>query len=552
MEEHTRFNEQSGTGVEGLRPTQPYIHPSPSVLSGYEVYADDPVQEKLLADATVLSAVLVNAADRIVDLLKRILQNPHELKASIVLVLAPACGTRQDHLEVLLHLLDELPEGVDLKVRLLHWHGVRGTDTRMDLPPTTWVGLNADSEAFMAIGSYGDGGHGEQRAGAFNMVFQPEALLLDEWRKWFQYTFSSAVPLTAAAVEIPYLVPPQGDPEANRLWQDYLARCTARNEVEPRPKVDIVSGEVKEDAQGQPVEAWDGDRAKLNALALELQRVYASGYLVTVDETTRIKPFSVPLNAALMGQRSERKVGGVTQKQFFSLQVLDKDIEKGLEGCRKITDLVDLLSYPMSKGNRWLPKECKSLLEQEIERRNAQGLEILKTALGGKKPSEFIEQRLERIRRDVDDMYRTLGMGDRVPEGMFQEVRQMCERRLGSALETRITPRAVFNRISAPDLRSEAPDEHWNQPLALLTRSATMLRKYFTDAYMERQFRSLAVDPEDFLSAMDVFKDKVLDHRNITLIRKELAWLKEHEDKEMSAKERYQEVWKLIKGEAAK
>ena len=79
-------------------------------------------------------------------------------------------------------------------------------------------------------------------------------------------------------------------------------------------------------------------------MALKLQQVYAHGWLVTVDETMRIKPLAIPVKATLLGQQSERTVGALTHKQSFSLQVLDEAVAKEVEKCRRVTDLMDLLN----------------------------------------------------------------------------------------------------------------------------------------------------------------------------------------------------------------
>jgi hypothetical protein len=127
------------------------------------------------------------------------------------------------------------------------------------------------------------------------------------------------------------------------------------------------------------VKRWDDGKTALDPLAQKLQQVYARGWFVTVDETTRIKPLAIPVKATLLGQQSERTVGALTHKQSYSLQVLGEAVAKKVEKCRRVTDLVDLLSYLLSKGNRWLPEAAKALLDKGLEARNNEGQRHLKT-----------------------------------------------------------------------------------------------------------------------------------------------------------------------------
>ena len=73
-------------------------------------------------------------------------------------------------------------------------------------------------------------------------------------------------------------------------------------------------------------------------------------------------------------------------------QVLDNTADKIFEKCRKVTDAVELLSYPLSHGNRWLPASARDLLEKELEARNAKGREALRSAVGLVISAEWLAQ----------------------------------------------------------------------------------------------------------------------------------------------------------------
>jgi hypothetical protein len=169
------------------------------------------------------------------------------------------------------------------------------------------------------------------------------------------------------------------------------------------------------------------------------------------------------VKATLLGQQSERTVGALKQRQSFSLQVLDDTADKAIEKSRRITEVVELLSFPLSKGNRWLPEAARPLLEREVKAREEEGQAALRVALG-ENIDQFIAKRAESIRQDLDQMYQQLGQGDTVPDDRLKAVLDEVEQRLSEALASRITPRPVYNRIAAPDLAGAAPDGNWNQP----------------------------------------------------------------------------------------
>ena len=55
---------------------------------------------------------------------------------------------------------------------------------------------------------------------------------------------------------------------------------------------------------------------------------------------------------------------------------------RSIENCRKINDLVKLLSFPLDAGARWMPDAAIGLLERERAARNDQGVMLLRQAIG--------------------------------------------------------------------------------------------------------------------------------------------------------------------------
>jgi hypothetical protein len=209
---------------------------------------------------------------------------------------------------------------------------------------------------------------------------------------------------------------------------------------------------------------------------------------------------------------------------------------------------MDLLTYPLSPGNRWLSSDAKSLLDQELEARNEKGKTLLLKAMGGDDIKAFIAKRKDTIRKDLNEMYRQLGQSGAVPDDKLKTILDEVEKRLRQALDGRITPRAVYNRIQAPTLTAKAPPENWNQPLSLLVRSAESVREPPADS----RFYDLSFSKADFQKACDVFGDVMVATQDAKRAKKELRKVGEiNEADEKSAKEKCQEVWRIIKGRQA-
>jgi hypothetical protein len=353
------------------------------------------------------------------------------------------------------------------------------------------------------------------------------------------------VELTAESARIPHLVPAEGDHQAGAAWDAYVAGFAGGRRS--APVVNSETGEVTQDADGKKTEPWDRGVTVLDPLAQVMQRVYSNGVLVTVNEGTRIRPLSIPVKATLLGQQAERAVGALTQKQSFSLQVLDESIGKEVEKCRKITDLIEVLTFPLSLGNRWLPERAQELLDRERKAREERGRVALRRALGGKDVGSYVTERRRSIQKDLNDMYRQLGQGDVVPEEKVNSVLSNIEARLNAALNQAITPTFTYNRIGPPDLAGNASEENWDQPAALLMRAARTQREALVDGYFSRRISGMSFAEDELCDALNVFDDTILKNPIARRARSELEELDEIESKDLGPKSKFTAVWKIIR-----
>jgi hypothetical protein len=238
----------------------------------------------------------------------------------------------------------------------------------------------------------------------------------------------------------------------------------------------------------------------------------------------------------------------VKQKQSFSLKVLDDAIDREIEKCRRVSDLLELLTYPLSQGVRWVPESARALLEQELERRDNQGHDMLKHALGGRDAEAFVAVRLTAIQRDLDAMYKELGREGPVPTEQVEAVLKDIEQRLTQALTARITPSVTYNRVAPPELAQGAEDGNWNQPFTLLECAARTVRKSYTDFYFPRRLSGTRFSLDEFRKALDIFGDHALGGGEGAYLEQELQLLDEISTSDKLTRDKCLEVWRLTKG----
>lgn len=572
------FSEPPPSGeVHAALPTMPpLLWPDTRYLAQIADYPEMPPMAEVIREADLISGVLVDVASGTLKWLVGLLELQPLRRIRLVIMISPACPTRETHLRSILALMKSYRgnSARPLDVRVLATPVHYGPDCRHStLPPTTIQAHNTKSgECWTCIGSVGDAGHGPIFPGSLNFVFRAEPALRNAWRKWFSYLQAIAAPLADDTCRIPHLVPPQGSEEAALAWAQFMADCAKLGEENiATPTVDPETGEVTADAEGDPPESWDGGDTALDALAEKFQEIYAAGSLVSVNELTRIKPLEIPVKAALLGQSSVKTVGTLTQKQSFSLKIFDEHICKEIDKCRKIPDLVDVLSFPLSLGNRWLPNAAKPLLERELEARNERGLKTLVEALGGKPDylthnvgvsdeekkarqeqikslvGDFIARQKDVILADLNQMYRDLKRGEAVPDDKAKEVLDEVESRVSAALSARLTPTCTYNSLAPPDLSPTAQDDNWIQPLSLIAESAKKFREQLANHfYFDRKFSGKAFTKEEFLQSCNVFDDHIVAKPEYDRAKAEMIEIKEIMDSETTPKEKCEAVWKLV------
>ncbi len=237
------FFENSGEKLGELLAKPPFIWPEARVHAGQALYTTVPPARSLFAEADLISGLLVGTADGTIQWIDELLRSERKPLVRLVLVLFPAGPTREEHLRAIECLCVAKASGEKtLEVRLMPMTDHVDNDyKRAVLPPTVIQAHDTQTgRTVMSIGSVGDAGHDPVSVGSLNFVFQPDNAMRDAWRRWFQYIFSSAAPLTTDTLQIPHLVPAKGDPDAARLWEAFELACQGKNPaVSTPPEVDL-------------------------------------------------------------------------------------------------------------------------------------------------------------------------------------------------------------------------------------------------------------------------------------------------------------------------
>ena len=291
----------------------------------------------------------------------------------------------------------------------------------------------------------------------------------------------------------------------------------------------------------------DRQRAELDALICNVSEAFRRGKLLAATRNIRSKSLNVPLRASLLGQDAALTTGALTRRISFSLTLLDVETAEAIENCRKITDLVKLLSFPLDAGARWIPDAAIRLLEQEVSSRNEQGIMLLRHAIG---PDfeEFMRKEEVIIREHLVKLYEQSGTGGRASEAQVQEILQDVRERLQPALDGELTTHPVFSDLDLGNLAERNDDSRWASPFSLLQNAALLFRNAATDPSFDRTFKFSTFDRQTFLESMDVFGDHLGKTPNPERAVQELQQLKAVSGSPVSLLEKCRLTWAIIKG----
>lgn len=465
-------------------------------------------------------------------------------KVRLIVTLYPACPTNSAVLRALFQLQ---VRHAALEVRLVTCEPGSAPENTLacyESPDSTPIVLFGSSASLEDVSD--DPTH-------LTLALSPEPILADAWQKWFDVKWLKAAPLTEARTNIPWLVLPEGTEEAARQWAAYEQSCREELEDEAQIKVavDPGSGEVTAtSSDGSPIKtiSTENNLPKVSPVYLKLAHLLDLGHLVSVDKTTRLLPFEVSVKPKWFGLETLKQIGSVRRQVSYHISALTEDELKQLENRRKKTsELLELFSFSLADGQRWMPKAAEELFRQEHERINNEAKGVLSKLIVADL-DKFIAGRRKAVSEDANRMYRDLFPDQNLSEVVLNEIMEALKKRFDEAQNKSFLPQLSFNRVSLP----QTQDSAWKSQLGSALHLLLSIARYPRKACRNGAFfaRGMTARPPDILKAMNLLDDpfiEVFDRFGAKeRAESELEKIEEIEASNCTAEEKCQQLFELL------
>jgi hypothetical protein len=349
------------------------------------------------------------------------------------------------------------------------------------------------------------------------------------------------------------LVPTPPSESAVTAWDAYVAACALETAQEPETEVSGAAGDgaASQPAAPAPSVSRELGVPPLDTLALEIGGITEMGVQVAIDGTTRIQPLHVPIRADLFGIEGSRQLGSIRRETRYRIAAFEPRLQKAIENRRTATsDILRRLCFSLGDGVYWIPRTAIPLLEQEIERVDADGKHRLEESLKGDVEKYLATQR-NRIAADAERAYQEFHPGATLPDDVVERLLTDLKQRLSAARGTRFLPQLSYSAVSFRITASTPTASAWGQPLTLLHSIAQLPRKVLTD---RRYLLGLEVEESELLTAMDVVGDHLVKRYMVReRVRRtadeELALLEKIMHSDMDTRARCDAILRLVRGE---
>ncbi|MEI7638871.1 MAG: hypothetical protein WCJ37_16300 [Syntrophus sp. (in: bacteria)] len=533
-----------------LSPQPPFIWPEPRVLVGMTDYEHQPPFGELVMRSSFLFGIVSALTKKGIDALNTWMEVNKDLKVSLIIMVYPACATKESDLYQLLDFVESTAPRLSVHIYPLEWVTDRATNTLCCLDPSTEV-VN------IFTGPSEDFGLAPKNNGHINFVFRGDPVLVEGFKRSFDLLWGNTREITEEGLaSIPYLVLPQGTDEATRLWQEYMDNCANRaSSGNTHSDVDSDTGDVTirdDDNNVVTPPTEDGGVKKLDQLAEFVARLYEKGSLVSIDKLSRIPPLDAPLDPSVFGDSSELQRGNVTRKVSMRVSIIDektlKEIDKRRQGLRT---LLTKFTFGLADNMRWMPDTARKLFESELNRINEEGQKLISDLLKGDVDA-FIKSKRSDLVADINAMYAELGRSGQVTENEINRVIENLKERLSKAKSANFMPKLSYSTVSfkTADNIMVSP---WGQAFSLLSDITTFPRKALTDSFF---FRGLKVKEDDLIEAMNVANDALCSDIGARGIRDrcrdELDLLSRIEKEPLESRQRCELVRRILAGDSIK
>ncbi len=552
-----------------LTPQTPFVWPEPRVLEEIAAYGTTPPFAELVKESNSVFGIVSAVTSQGVAVLKSWLDQKNDLSASLIVVVYPACATRQADLSELLRVVESAPERLKVHIYPIARTTGRGSNALCFMTPDS-------NSVRMVTGPTQDFGLDRLQDGHVNFVFRADPVLVEAFKRYFDWLWARTRDITAnGAVTIPDLVLPKGTEEGTQLWQDYMngpaSVPVAVRQVDPETgvvtfkaengevppviaHVDPETGDVilkSPDGEVIPAPTETLGLAKLDQLAESMARLYEKGALVSIDKLSRIPPLDAPLSPRLFGDVSELQKGNVTRKVTMRVSVIDEgmlaEIEKRRKGLRTV---LNKFTFGLADGMRWMPSTARNLFESELTLVNKEGKKLISDLLKGDVDA-FLKSRREALVTDINGMYAELGRTGQVTDDVITKVVENLKERLSKTQSCDFMPKLSYSVVGFGRL-DNATSSPWGQAFSLLADIAAFPRKALTDRFF---FHGIAASEDDLIDAMNVADDALCRDRESRGIKNrckaELEVLFRIEKTPMESRKRCELVWRILRGDSA-
>jgi hypothetical protein len=536
--------------MTSLNPQPPFVFPEPRVAEGMASYEQYPPYDALALASQSLFGIVSGVTESGIKAMQTWLESSPDLRVCLVVMVYPACATRQADFSRLMDLVAQMSNRLSVRVRPLDWVSDRASNTLCFLSP-------ASDAVYFVTGPSEDFGMAPRQDGHANFVFRAEPALAEAFKRYFDWEWAGSRDISAQGVaQIPGLKLPEGTEDAARLWQAYLSACrdvpVSADSGHPVAQIDAETGDVtlrSEDGKELVAPTEQLGLEKLDQLAERIARLYAKGALVSIDKLSRVPPLDAPLDPSAFGDAAETHKGNVVRKVRMRVSIIDektlKDIEKRRQGLR---GLLTTFTFGLADNMRWMPNAARALFESELKRLNEEGQKLISDLLKGD-VNAFIEAKRENLAADINGMYATLGRPGQVTDDVIQGVVDGLRVRLDKAQSASFMPSLSYSHVGFA--RTETPTASpWGQAYALLADVAAFPRKALTDPFF---LRGLKVSEEETIEAMNVADDAMCrDMRSRGIkerCKEELGLLSRIEKASITSRERCELVSRILGGD---
>lgn len=534
-----------------LKPQSPFVWPESRAIEELSSYEHEPPFGELALTSRSIFGIVSALTARGVDVLESWLQLNSELRACLVVMVYPACATREADLARVLYLVGRTSERLSIHLRPLERSTDRGTNALCFLMrESDAVHVVTGPSEDLGLEPPNDDGH-------VNFVFRADPALIEAFKRYFDWLWANSPAISANRVtKIPHLVVPEGTEEGASLWRAYLEGCDPQL-VEDAPHavacVDPVTGDViirAQDGREVTPQTEALGFAKLDQLAEQVARIYSRGAMVSIDKLSRIPPLDAPISPSLFGDVSELQRGNVTRQVRMRVSIFDEKTIKNIDRRRRaLRELLTTFSFGLADNMRWMPDTARKWFESELKSSNEEGQKLIADLLKGDIDA-FIGAKRTALVTDINAMYAALGKSGQVTEDVITRVVENLKDRLTKAQSGAFMPKLSYSMVSF--LRTNNPlVSPWGQAFSLLVDIAAFPRRVLTDGFF---LRGLNVGEDDLIEAMNVADDALCRDLRVRGIKDrckaELDLLSRIKEAPMEARDRCEFVWRILSGES--